>query len=253
MPRFLRLVFLSFVTLSQVSPQSNEPKADTKTEPKKEESYNLLTDGWQGKTGFGYMLNNPDLHSGIIQFAEVSLEAQNHRFLASSETAAVLRGGNVAGTNGVLNAGYDFNFLNFKAFIFTNYEFGVIRGLSSNAATGMGLRYRFFKNEFAQLDLALTPIYDRSAYDDGVLNETFSLSGRARAKIFISANHTFSLAYFYIKGMNIATNQWHAVDAIHNWQISQKVSFRLGYRYRYDVFIETGAGLGYLLAVFNFA
>jgi len=247
----ISLFLLAVVPIASAEPA--QTATTTASDQAKEATFNLFSDGWQGKTGFGYMMNQPNLQSGVLQFAEVSLESGGHRFLAATETAAVVRGGNIASTNGVINAGYDFSFFNLKTFIFTNYEFGVISGLTSNTATGLGVRYRFFKNEYAQLDLSLTPTYDRSAYEDGILNEAFSLSGRARAKAFFTENHTLVLAYFYIKGMNIATNQWHAFDAIHNYQISKKVSFRLGYRYRYDVFIETGAGLAYLMAVFNFS
>lgn len=213
----------------------------------------FLNEGWIGKTGFGYALAYPQYDSGVFQFAEVSLETRRHRLLASSETSGILQGGNIRRTNGVLNAGYDITWDRLRLFAFTNYEFGVILGLDSNTALGAGARYTFIHMEKFQLDASLAPIYDRAAYADNTLNEAFSLSARGRIKIFFSEYDSLFFSWFYIGGLNNSSNQWHAADIVNNIQLSQKVSFRTGYRWRYDLFSGASAGLAYLIAVFNFS
>lgn len=213
----------------------------------------FLSEGWRGKTGFGYALAYPKYDSGIFQFAEVSLETRRHRLLASSETSGILQGGNIRRTNGVLNAGYDITWDRLRLFTFTNYEFGVILGLDSNTALGAGARYTFIHWEKLQFDASLAPIYDRAAYADNTLNEAFSLSARGRIRIFFSEYDSLFFSWFYIGGLNNASNQWHAADIVNNIQVSRKISLRTGYRWRYDLFSGSAAGLGYIIAVFNFS
>lgn len=212
----------------------------------------FFSEGWSGKTGFGYALAYPQLDSGVFQFAEVALETHRHRLLASSETSGILHGGNIRRTNGVLNAGYDITWDRLRLFAFTNYEFGVILGLNSNTALGGGARYTVIRRDKFHFDASIAPIYDRAAYADDTVNQAFSLSGRGRIKIFYSEFSSLFISWFYIAGLNNASNQWHAADVVNNIQLSKKVSIRTGYRWRYDLFSGAAAGLGYLIAVFNF-
>lgn len=240
----------------EIAAQEKEKPADEKNAPaapeKQQNLETFITEGWIGKTGFGYAMAYPTLLSGIFQFSEVSLETERHRFLASSETSGIIQAGNIASSFGVLNAGYDLTLDRLRLFAFTNYEFGVISGLNSNTAIGAGLRYTVFKYRYVHLDASTAPIYDRSAYSDGILLESLSLSMRGRFKIFLTERNTLFLSWFYIVALNNTENQWHAADFIDNHQISRKLSVRAGYRWRYDAFSGEAAGLAYLIAVFNF-
>lgn len=212
----------------------------------------MIAEGWSGKMGFGYALSYPSYLSGVFQFAEVSLETAKHRFLVSSETSGVLQNGNIRRSNGVLNAGYDITFDRLRFFVFTNYEFGVIVGLDSNTVFGAGMRYTIFMFDRVHLDASIAPIYDRAAYADDTLYEAFSLSMRGRMKIFVSDIDTLFLSWFYIRAVDNTTNQWHAADIVNSTLLTQKVSMRVGYRWRYDLFTQASAGLAYMIAVFNF-
>lgn len=227
----------------------DKPAAEAET---RQDLGTFVTEGWIGKTGFGYALAYPSLLSGIFQFSEVSLETERHRFIASSETSGTIQAGNIASTFGVLNTGYDLTLNRLRLFVFTNYEFGVLSGLNSNTAIGAGARYTVLKAKYVHLDASAAPIYDRSAYADGILVEALSISTRGRFKFFLTERNTLFVSWFYIVALNNSDNQWHAADIIDNHQISKKLSLRAGYRWRYDTFTGEAAGLAYLLAVFNF-
>lgn len=226
--------------------------ATEKTQTSETAAKTFFAEGWAGKTGFGYALNYPRYQSGIFQFAEVGLETERHRFMASSEMSGIFEAGNIKQSNGVLNAGYDITWDRWRLFAFTNYEFGVIVGLESNAVLGAGARYTLIKLERVHFDISAAPIYDRAAYADGTSYEALSASLRGRIKIFFTEHDSVFFSWFFIRGLDNQVNQWHAADLINSLQLSRKVSLRLGYRWRYDVFTENSSGLAYLIAVFSF-
>lgn len=247
MKRTLRIIPLCLVVSAAEAALPTAPVQNEHTD-----TWTYLREGWVGKTGFGYALTYPEYYSGVFQFAEVGIESHRHRFIASSEASGVVQGGNIRRTNGVLNAGYDITFDRLRAFVFTNYEFGVIVGLDSNTALGAGVRYTALKFEKFHLDLSAAPVYDRTAYADDTLYESLSVSMRGRIKIFFTENDSLFISWFHIRGLDRPNNQWHAADVINSNAISTKVSVRTGYRWRYDVFSEASSGLGYLMAVFSF-
>ncbi|MBN8219808.1 MAG: DUF481 domain-containing protein [Spirochaetes bacterium] len=209
-------------------------------------------DGIAGKIGFGYALTTPTYASGIFQFSEVGYELGNQRLMGTSELSGVFENGNIRRPNGVLNAGYDYNAGLLRLFIYTNYEFGVITGLDSNTIVGAGARYMFLKFDRFTFDAGIAPIYDRAAYADNTLNETFSLSFRGRLKIFFSDFDSLYLTWLYLHSLDEKNNEWHAADVVNNTVLTRKISLRQGYRWRYDTFSGAAAGLLYLIAVFNF-
>lgn len=210
-------------------------------------------DGISGKTGFGYALTYPPAYaSGIFQFSEVGYEIGNQRLMATSELSGVFENGNIKKPAGVFNAGYDYNIDRLRLFIYTNYEFGVITGLDSNTILGAGARYMFFQFDRFTFDAGVAPIYDRGAYADNSLNETFSLSFRGRLKIFLADFDSLYLTWLYLHSLDDKNNQWHAADLVNNTVLTKKISLRQAYRWRYDTFSGSSAGLFYLIAVFNF-
>gem|GEM_PF-3117432 len=246
------ILLQTFCFALPVLAQKNPHPAASPEKPKDADVAKMIAEGWSGKMGFGYALSYPSYLSGVFQFAEVSLETAKHRFLVSSETSGVLQNGNIRRSNGVLNAGYDITFDRLRFFVFTNYEFGVIVGLDSNTVFGAGMRYTIFMFDRVHLDASIAPIYDRAAYADDTLYEAFSLSMRGRMKIFVSDIDTLFLSWFYIRAVDNTTNQWHAADIVNSTLLTQKVSMRVGYRWRYDLFTQASAGLAYMIAVFNF-
>lgn len=255
----MRLITYGFVLAQLICfipaahPQKNPHPTTSPEKPADVDAAKMLAGGWSGKTGFGYALSYPSYLSGVFQFAEVSLETTKHRFLVSSETSGVLQSGNIRRSNGVLNAGYDITFDRLRLFVFTNYEFGVIVGLDSNTVFGAGMRYTLFMFQRFHFDASVAPIYDRAAYADDTIQEAFSLSMRGRIKFFISDIDSLFFSWFYIRGAENTKNQWHAADVVNSTLLTQKVSVRVGYRWRYDFFTESSAGLAYLIAVFSFS
>ena len=211
------------------------------------------SDGITGKTGFGYALTYPPSYSsGIFQFSEVGHEFSNQRIMATSELSGVFENGNIKKPAGVFNAGYDYNIDRLRLFIYTNYEFGVITGLDSNTILGAGARYMFFQFDRFTFDAGVAPIYDRGAYADDSLNETLSLSFRGRLKIFLADFDSLYVTWLYLHSLDEKNNEWHAADLINNTVLTKKISLRQAYRWRYDTFSGSSAGLFYLIAVFNF-
>jgi Protein of unknown function, DUF481 len=233
------------ISAQNAVPTIRKSKVDEKTGA-------VAGDGWSGKIGFGYALNYPNYISGVFQFSEVSYEFANQRILASSETSGTIENGSIKRPNGVLNAGYDYNIDRIRLFAYTNYEFGVVTGLESNTVLGAGVRYTFIKFDRFVFDSGIAPIYERTAYVDDTLNETLSISLRGRIKVFLADFDSLYITWLFLQSTNESKNQWHAAEIINNTVLSHRISIRQAYRWRYDVFSGSSAGLAYLIAVFNF-
>ncbi|MBV6494323.1 MAG: hypothetical protein LDLANPLL_02354 [Turneriella sp.] len=149
--------------------------------------------------------------------------------------------------NSILAAGYDRYLSDWvHLFVYSSYESNVIASMLGQLQVGSGGKIVLVKTESLHFDISLAPTYVQTTYTDHPLREDLSVTARTRLRWTIFKNTTLVVPYAFVTALSNANDQWHAINPSLSYLFHENATLETGYRYRYNTFNHTYAGVFYI-------